>query len=48
LPVGGSEEWTRALPHARLVVIHDAGHYLHAEQPEQFFPAVEAFLAETN
>jgi proline iminopeptidase len=48
LPLAGSEEWARALPHARLVVITDAGHYLHAEQPEQFFPAVEAFLAGTD
>jgi proline iminopeptidase len=45
LPVAGSEEWTLVLPHARLVVISQAGHYPHAEQPEQFFPAVEAFLA---
>ena len=45
LPLAGSEEWARVLPHARLVVISDAGHYLHAERPEQFFPAVEAFLA---
>lgn len=41
-------EWTRVLAHARLVVISDAGHYPHAEQPEQFFPAVEAFLAGTD
>jgi proline iminopeptidase len=45
LPLASSEEWTRVLAHARLVVIADAGHYSHAEQPGQFFPAVEAFLA---
>lgn len=45
LPLAASEEWTHVLPHAQLVVITDAGHYLHAEQPEQFFPAVEAFLS---
>ncbi len=45
LPLAGSEEWARVLPHARLVVIFDAGHYPHAERPEQFFPVVEAFLA---
>jgi proline iminopeptidase len=45
LPLAGSEEWTRVLAHARLVVISDAGHYPHAEQPGQFFPVVEAFLA---
>jgi proline iminopeptidase len=45
LPLAGSEEWIGVLVHARLVVISDAGHYPHAEQPGQFFPAVEAFLA---
>lgn len=48
LPLAGSEEWARVLPHARLQVIANAGHYPHAEQPEQFFPAVEAFLAESK
>jgi len=43
--LAGSEEWIGVLVHARLVVISDAGHYPHAEQPGQFFPAVEAFLA---
>jgi proline iminopeptidase len=46
LPLAGSEEWARVLPHARLVVIPGAGHYPHAERPELFFPAVEEFLAE--
>jgi proline iminopeptidase len=45
LPLSGSEEWVQALPTAWLRVIHEAGHYPHAEQPEHFFPAVEAFLA---
>ncbi|HZA92427.1 MAG TPA: alpha/beta hydrolase [Gemmatimonadales bacterium] len=45
LPLAGSEEWVQALPAARLVVIPDAGHYPHAEQPERFFPVVESFLA---
>jgi proline iminopeptidase len=44
LPLAGSEEWVRVLPAARLVVIPDAGHYPHAEQPQQFFPPVERFL----
>jgi pimeloyl-ACP methyl ester carboxylesterase len=46
LPLAGSEEWVRVLPKAKLVVVPSAGHYPHAEQPEQFFPAVEAFLAD--
>jgi proline iminopeptidase len=45
LPLAGSEEWVRALPAARLVVIEDAGHYPHAEQPDSFTPAVENFLS---
>ena len=44
LPLRGSEEWARVLPNARLVIVEGAGHYPHAERPEQFFPAVEAFL----
>ena len=47
LPLQGSKEWVQALPHARLVVITGAGHYPHAERPEAFFPAVEAFFAES-
>ena len=48
LPLAGSEEWVQAFPNAQLVVIQDAGHYPHAEQPEQFFPAVEAFLSRAD
>ena len=47
-PLPAVKEWIRVLTHARLVVISDAGHYPHAEQPGQFFPAVEAFLAEAD
>ncbi|HET6796304.1 MAG TPA: alpha/beta hydrolase [Gemmatimonadales bacterium] len=45
MPLPGSEEWVRALPRGRLLVVPGAGHYPYAEQPELFFPAVEAFLA---
>lgn len=31
-------------PHARLATIADAGHWLHADQPDAFFEAVTAFL----
>jgi pimeloyl-ACP methyl ester carboxylesterase len=44
LPLAGSEQWVRALPRARLVVIPGAGHYPHAELPELFFPPVQEFL----
>ncbi len=44
MPLTGERGVGAALPHARLVVIRGAGHYPHAEQPDQFFPAVEDFL----
>ena len=47
MPLAGSAEWKSAFPNARLEVIPDAGHYPHAEQPDRFFPAVEAFLGGT-
>jgi pimeloyl-ACP methyl ester carboxylesterase len=31
MPVAGSEEWARAVPQGRLVVIPDAGHYPQAD-----------------
>lgn len=45
MPLAGSEEWARTLPAAKLLVVPDAGHYPHAEQPARFFPAVERFLS---
>lgn len=35
----------RAVPHAEIVQIEDAGHLLHLDQPEAVASAVEAFLA---
>lgn len=48
MPLAGSTEWARAFPRGKLVVIPGAGHYPHAERPEEFFPAVEAFLADSS
>ena len=45
MPLAGSEEWARTLPAAKLLVVPEAGHYPHAEQPARFFPAVERFLS---
>lgn len=36
---------TRLFPAARFVVIKDAGHWLHSEQPAAFNATLEAFLA---
>ena len=38
------EAWANALPNSRLIVIKNAGHIPHVEQPEEFFNAVENFL----
>ena len=36
--------WAQAFPNARLLMISEAGHIPHVEQPEKFFNAVETFL----
>ena len=37
------ESWRRALPHAAVATIPDAGHYPHWEQPDDFTTRVLAF-----
>lgn len=44
IPVKSSEAWAKGFPNARLLLIKDAGHISHVEQPEIFFKAVETFL----
>lgn len=44
IPVDMVEEWTTALPHARLIKLAKTGHFPHAERPELVFPAIESFL----
>ncbi|MDQ5866543.1 MAG: alpha/beta hydrolase [Chloroflexota bacterium] len=39
-----SQQWTAALPEARLLTIEGSGHYSHLEAPEVFFPALDSFL----
>jgi len=43
-PLEGSREWVPPGSNARILVIEGAGHFPFLEQPEVFFPAVEAFL----
>lgn len=38
------QEIERLFPHARLRMLHGAGHWLYAEQPEAFSRAVKTFL----
>ncbi len=44
-PPGGAVRMSRALPHARLLMIRDAGHNVPIEQPEVFHASVLAFVA---
>ena len=44
LPLAGAREMAATLPQAALIVLPEAGHYPHAEQPDLFFRAVERFL----
>ncbi len=44
-PPGGSVKMSRALPHARLVMVDEAGHNLAIEQPAVFQSSVLAFAA---
>jgi len=45
IPVESAREWMTALPNARLVLMDGAGHFPYLEVPDQFFAAVEQFLA---
>lgn len=45
VPWDDSRLWAEALPDARLMIVEHAGHFVHVEQPEQFYPAVNTFLA---
>lgn len=41
------EEWTTALPSARLVKIPGASHFAYVERPDLVWPAIEEFLRTT-
>jgi proline iminopeptidase len=45
VPVESAVEWARTLPDARLLVLARSGHAPYVEQPDQFFRAVDQFLA---
>lgn len=44
IPAQSAIEWAQALPRARLLTIPDSGHFPYVEQPDVFYPAIEAFL----
>jgi len=43
-PLAGNEEWVTGQPNARLLVIENAGHWPHYEQPQETLSAIRAFL----
>ena len=45
LPVEAAREWASAFPSGRLVLIENAGHYPHFEQPQAFMQALEDFFS---
>jgi proline iminopeptidase len=45
VPLQGSFEWIETLPDARLRVLEGSGHLPWLEQPDHFFPPVNAFLS---
>lgn len=44
LPLASVQEYVRAYPSARYLIVANAGHVLPADNPRPFFAAVEAFL----
>jgi proline iminopeptidase len=48
IPMDLVQEWTTALPNARLFKVPNSAHFTYAERPELVWPEVERFLAETK
>jgi proline iminopeptidase len=44
IPLAGSEEWVAGQPNARILVIDNAGHFPHYEQPRETLSAISTFL----
>jgi proline iminopeptidase len=44
IPMDLVEEWTTALPNARLIKVPGASHFPYVERPDLVWPAIEAFL----
>jgi proline iminopeptidase len=47
IPMDLVEEWTTALPNAKLVKIPGASHFPYVERPDLVWPAIETFLQST-
>lgn len=48
IPMDLVEEWTAAMPDAKLVKIPDASHFPYVERPDLVWPAIESFLRTTR
>jgi proline iminopeptidase len=44
IPMDLVEQWTAAMPNARLVKVPGASHFPYVERPELVWPAIESFL----
>jgi len=45
IPLDASYAWAADTPNAKLLLVRNAGHFPHVEQPVVFYPAVETFLS---
>jgi proline iminopeptidase len=45
IPLSGARAWVDGFPNARLIVLSPAGHFPFLERADEFFPAVDRFLA---
>ena len=48
IPMDLVEEWTVAMPSAKLVKIPGASHFPYVERPDLVWPTIEAFLRATS
>jgi haloalkane dehalogenase len=44
-PVGGAHRFKQEIPHAELVVLEDAGHFLQEDDPERVAAEIQRFLS---
>ncbi len=47
-PVGGAHRFKREIPHAELVILEDAGHFLQEDAPERVAREIAGFLARVS
>jgi len=45
IPTAAVERMAHALPNAELRIVGESGHFVHVEKPDEYFPAIERFLA---